>query len=268
MSTRILDVSASPTKPRRIIEVPYAALTLIGLLVAWQLACVFLHIPNFLLPAPLEISADLLAHWTYFVPHTAVTTLVVITGFMASLAVGIPIAMMLSYSRALNKSIYPLIVGSQVVPKVAIAPLMLAWFGYGMTPKVAIVSTIAFFPVVINAVVGLRSAAPQMIYLAQSMGATSWQIFWRFCLPHALPSILAGMKMAAVLAVIGAVVAEFVGSDAGLGYVILTASSNFDITRQFSAIVVLSIMGMMFFWAIELIERLLIPWHISVRNES
>jgi NitT/TauT family transport system permease protein len=152
-----------------------------------------------------------------------------------------------------------------VVPKVAIAPLMLAWFGFGMTPKIAIVITIAFFPVVINAVVGLRSASPQMVFLAQSMGASIWQMFVRFYLPNALPHIFAGVKMAAVLAVIGAVVAEFVGSDKGLGYVILVASSNFNITRQFSAIFLLSLLGMIFFWVIELIERRIIPWHVSVR---
>jgi ABC-type nitrate/sulfonate/bicarbonate transport system permease component len=99
------------------------------------------------------------------------------------------------------------------------------------------------------------------------MGANLWQIFWRFCLPQALPSILAGMKMAAVLAVIGAVVGEFVGADAGLGYIILTASSNFDITRQFSAIILLSALGMVFFWLIEALEQKVIPWHVSIRAE-
>ncbi|WP_158810973.1 ABC transporter permease [Beijerinckia sp. L45] len=248
-------------------EPPYALLTLIGLIIIWQLACSVLKVPAFLLPSPYDIMKDLVFNASYFVPHAAKTSLVVVLGFAASVAIGMPIAIMLSYSRILNKSLYPLLVGSQVVPKVAIAPLMLAWFGFGMTPKVVIVITIAFFPIVINAVVGLRSTPPQMIYLAQSMGASLWQVFFRFCLPQALPSILAGMKMAAVLAVIGAVVAEFVGSDAGLGYVILAASSNFDITRQFSAIVVLSALGMAFFWIIEIVERRMIPWHISIRGE-
>jgi NitT/TauT family transport system permease protein len=224
-------------------------------------------VPAFLLPAPYDIAKDLFSHAAYFVPHAWATMLVVILGFVASAAVGLPLAIALSYSRLLNKSLYPLIVGSQVVPKVAIAPLMLAWFGFGLTPKIAIVIAIAFFPVVINSVVGLRSTPPQMIYLAHSMGANLWQIFWRFCLPQALPSILAGMKMAAVLAVIGAVVGEFVGADAGLGYIILTASSNFDITRQFSAIILLSALGMVFFWLIEALEQKVIPWHVSIRAE-
>jgi NitT/TauT family transport system permease protein len=248
-------------------EIPYAFIALVILVLFWQFACSFLGVPAFLLPAPYDIGKDIVLHAGYFVPHIAATSVVVLLGFAASVAVGLPLAILLSYSAFFNKSIYPLIVGSQVVPKVAIAPVMLAWFGFGLTPKVAIVIAIAFFPVVINSVVGLRATPPQMIYLAQSMGASLWQVFWRFCLPQALPSVLAGMKMAAVLAVIGAVVAEFVGADAGLGYVILAASSNFDITRQFAAIVLLSALGMVFYWIIELVERRLIPWHVSQRTE-
>ena len=266
--------SADTIKPRpaaivsrRKFDPPYALITLVILIAIWQLACLG-GVPAFLLPAPYDIAKDLFSHAAYFVPHAWATMLVVILGFVASAAVGLPLAIALSYSRVLNKSLYPLIVGSQVVPKVAIAPLMLAWFGFGLTPKIAIVIAIAFFPVVINSVVGLRSTPPQMIYLAHSMGANLWQIFWRFCLPQALPSILAGMKMAAVLAVIGAVVGEFVGADAGLGYIILTASSNFDITRQFSAIILLSALGMIFFWLIEAIEQKVIPWHVSIRAEQ
>jgi NitT/TauT family transport system permease protein len=230
---------------RRKFDPPYALITLIILIAIWQLACLG-GVPAFLLPAPYDIAKDLVSHAAYFVPHAWATMLVVILGFVASAAVGLPLSIALSYSRVLNKSLYPLIVGSQVVPKIAIA----------------------FFPVVINSVVGLRSTPPQMIYLAHSMGANLWQIFWRFCLPQALPSILAGMKMAAVLAVIGAVVGEFVGADAGLGYIILTASSNFDITRQFSAIILLSALGMIFFWLIEAIEQKVIPWHVSIRAEQ
>jgi NitT/TauT family transport system permease protein len=248
-------------------EIPYAVVALVILILFWQFACSFLGVPAFLLPAPYDIGKDIALHAGYFIPHIIATSVVVLLGFAASVAVGLPLAILLSYSTFFNKSIYPLIVGSQVVPKVAIAPVMLAWFGFGLTPKVAIVIAIAFFPVVINSVVGLRATPPQMIYLAQSMGASLWQIFWRFCLPQALPSVLAGMKMAAVLAVIGAVVAEFVGADAGLGYVILAASSNFDITRQFAAIVLLSALGMVFYWIIELLERRLIPWHVSQRTE-
>ncbi len=246
-------------------EPPYAWIALAVLLGGWELAC-RLGVPAYLLPAPSAIAADIAKNFTYFLPHLWATTAEILVGFVISIAIGMPIAIGLTFSRIMNKAVYPLIVGSQVVPKVAIAPLMLTWFGFGMAPKIAIIVTIAFFPIVVNAVVGLKSAPPQMIYLAQSMGASSWQMFWRFRLPQALPSIFAGIKMASVLAVIGAVVAEFVGADSGLGYVILSASSNFDITRQFSAIVLLSVLGMLFFWLTELAERRFLPWHVSTRD--
>lgn len=266
MSTTIQDLGAMTPKVRKRFEVPYAWIALVLLVSAWQTACVVFEIGAYLLPAPSAIAKDLVENWRYFLPHIGMTAAEVLIGFLASIAVGLPVAIMITFSRVLDRALYPLIVGSQVVPKVAIAPVMLAWFGFGMTPKVAIIITVAFFPVVINSVVGLRSATPQMIYLARSMGASTAQIFWRFRLPQALPSILAGVKMASVLAVIGAVVAEFVGADAGLGYVILSASSTFDVTRQFSAILLLSVLGLLFFWATEWIERRAIPWHVSARN--
>lgn len=260
-------IAAAIREPGRF-EPPYALITVLLIIGIWQLCCSYLGVSSYLLPSPWAIVKDIAGNWQYFVPHFGMTGAEVLIGFVVSILVGIPTAMMLSFSKVLNKSLYPLIVGSQVVPKVAIAPLMLAWFGFGMSPKVAIIVTVAYFPVVINAVVGLRSASPNMIYLARSMGATPAQVFWRFRLPQALPNIMAGVKMAAVLAVIGAVVAEFVGADSGLGYVILSASSNFDITRQFSAIILLTLLGMLFFWATELAERAAIPWHVSNRSDS
>jgi len=265
MNTTIQDLDAV-TRKGRSFEVPYAWIALVVLVTVWQLSCAVFEIGSYLLPAPSAIAKDLYENWQYFLPHIGMTSAEVLIGFAVSILVGIPVAILLTTSKVLDRALYPLIVGSQVIPKVAIAPVMLAWFGFGMSPKIAIIVTVAFFPVVINAVVGLRSASPQMIYLAQSMGASHAQIFWRFRLPQALPSILAGVKMASVLAVIGAVVAEFVGADSGLGYVILSASSNFDVTRQFSAILLLSVLGMLFFWATEIAERRAIPWHVSNRE--
>jgi NitT/TauT family transport system permease protein len=159
-----------------------------------------------------------------------------------------------------ERAIYPIIVASQTIPKVAIAPLLMAWFGYGLTPKIVIVVLLSFFPIVINSVVGLKASSAEMLYLAQSMGASGWQTFWKFRLPQALPYIFAGLKLATVLSVIGAVVAEFIGADQGLGYVITVAGSTFNITRQFAAIIVISAIGMVFFAVIETIERFVVPW--------
>jgi NitT/TauT family transport system permease protein len=131
-----------------------------------------------------------------------------------------------------------------------------------------IVVLVTFFPIVINSVVGLKSLTPQMLYLARSMGASTAQIYWLFRAPNALPSIFAGLKIASVLSVIGAVVAEFVGADSGLGYAMMVATSDLNIARQFSAIFILSAMGIFFFWIIGTLERILIPWHSSVLNET
>lgn len=260
-----VEAATTAPAPRRDVKVPYALITLVGLLLVWELAARIFGLPAYILPSPSAIFAQLAIDWRMLAPHTGITVFEVLAGFLLSVLIGVPIAIGITYSRAFDEAVYPLIVGSQTVPKVALAPLLLAWFGYGMMPKVLIVFLVAFFPIVINSVVGLRSAPPQMIHLAKSMGASAAQVFWRFRLPQALPSIFAGMKLAIVLAVIGAIVAEFVGADSGLGYIIMIAGANFQIARQFGAIIALTIVGMLLFWAMTYIERRSLPWHISVR---
>jgi len=153
----------------------------------------------------------------------------------------------------------------QVVPKVAIAPLFLVWFGVGTTPKVLVAFLISFFPIVIDAAVGLRSMSSEMRDLARSMGASRWQVFARFRLPTSLPYLFRGLKVAATLAVAGAVVGEFVGADKGLGYLLLVTNSNMETALMFATIVALTIIGLAFFYAVEFIEALLIPWHVTHR---
>lgn len=247
---------------------PYAAFTLVGLIALWQLASYLFAIPAYLLPPPSAILADMGSRWHVLLANSWITIFEIVFGFIISVLIGLPLAVCVTYSQALDRAIYPLIVGSQTIPKVAIAPLLAAWFGFGLAPKITIVALVAFFPIVVSSVVGLRSTTPQMLHLARSMGASPVQIFWRFRLPHALPSVFAGMKMATVLAVIGAVVAEFVGADSGLGYLIVVAGADFQIDRQFSAIFVLSLVGMLFFWLAGWVERRLLPWHISVRGSE
>lgn len=266
MSTDIAAIEATSTKPLRQVGLPYALLTLAGLLVFWQAATYAFDIPIYLLPPPSTILSQLAGDWRMLMPHTGTTIFEIVVGFVLSVLIGIPIAVCVTYSKALDNAIYPLIVGSQTIPKVALAPLLLAWFGFGMFPKIVIVVLVAFFPIVINSVVGLRSTPPQMLHLAKSMGASAPQIFWRFQLPQALPSIFAGMKLATVLVVIGAIVAEFVGADSGLGYVIMISGANFNIARQFGAIIVISVVGMIFFWLASWVERLCLPWHVSIRS--
>ncbi|MDB5531110.1 MAG: transporter permease [Devosia sp.] len=239
--------------------------TLIILLVLWEIAVRITNVPVYILPSPSAIALEFVDYWPRLLINAGVTLSEVLIGFICAIFIGVPLAVLVTYSRAAERSVYPLIVASQTIPKVAIAPLLLAWFGYGLTPKIVIVVLLSFFPIVINTVVGLKSSSAEMLYLAQSMGAGGWQTFWKFRLPQALPYMFAGLKLATVLSVIGAVVAEFIGADKGLGYVIVVAGSSFDIARQFAAIIMISAIGMIFFAIIELIEKFVVPWkHAAV----
>lgn len=254
-------VASKPNFLNRLMAaVPPAVWSLIVLLVLWEVVAKVGNIPNYILPAPTAILAEMIAYWPRLLPNSLVTAGEVVFGFLCAVLIGVPIAVVITYSRFMERSVYPLIVASQTVPKVAIAPLLLTWFGYGLAPKIVIVVLLSFFPIVINSVMGLKSASREMIYLARSMGASPWQQFWKFRMPHALPSMFAGFKLATVLAVIGAIIAEFIGADKGLGYLILVAGSSFNITRQFAAIILITIIGVVFFWVIERLERFVIPW--------
>lgn len=250
------------------IETPYALISGLAFFLVWQVAVDVLDTPAYLLPSPFAILKDLVASWPLLLSEAGVTVFEIVFGYVVSIAIAMPLAILFTYSRTFERLVYPLIVGTQTIPKVAVAPLFLVWFGFGLLPKIIIVTLITFFPIVINAVVGLKSLNLQTVYLAQSMGASPLQLFWRFRLPNALPSVFAGLKVASVLAVIGAIVAEFVGADSGLGYLIVVAATDQNVTRQFSAIFILSVAGILLFGLIGLLERRLLPWHSSVRRDA
>lgn len=250
------------------IEVPYALISGFTFFALWQIGVDAFDVPAYLLPSPLAVLRDLVNDWQLLLSQSGVTLLEIGLGFVVSIAIALPLAVLFTYSQTFEKLIYPLIVGTQTIPKVAVAPLFLVWFGFGLLPKIIIVTLMTFFPIVINAVVGLKSLNLQTVYLAQSMGASPWQVFWNFRLPNALPSIFAGLKVASVLAVIGAIVAEFVGADSGLGYLIVVAATDQNVTRQFSAIFLLSLAGILLFGLIGYLERRLLPWHASVRRDT
>lgn len=263
MTTTIADAPVVPKVnifARALGVIPPAVWTLVILIVFWELAVQIGRVPAYIIPAPSAIAGEFATYGHRLLPNAMVTLSEVVIGFLCAVAVGIPLSVMIVYSRTMEKAVYPLIVASQTIPKVAIAPLLLTWFGYGLTPKIVIVVLLSFFPIVINSVMGLKSSSREMLYLARSMGASGWQTFWKFRLPQALPSIFAGLKLATVLSVIGAIVAEFIGADKGLGYLILVAGANFNITRQFAAIILISLIGVLFFVVLEQLERIAIPW--------
>ncbi|MPV35832.1 ABC transporter permease [Georgenia subflava] len=219
-----------------------------------------------LIPAPGAVWDTMIEDWAMLLEHTWVTTMETIVGFVLATVIGVATAVVLVYSKTAEKSLYPLILFAQVIPKIAIAPILVVWFGFGMTPKIVLAVLIAFFPVVVSAVAGLRSVDPELLELSATMGASRWKTFRKIRFPGALPQLMSGLKVAVTLAVVGAVVGEFVGADAGLGYVLLLASGNLDAPLLFADLILMSLIGVVLFVLVELSEHILIPWHASRRG--
>lgn len=236
------------------------AVTLVGVLGLWEMATRVLHIPRFIMPAPSAILAEGWAWRSHFVAHTWVTLYETLGGFALSIAVGVPLAVLIVYSPALKRALYPLIVLTQSVPKIAIAPVLLLMLGHGEIPKVIVAFLVAFFPVVVDTATGLAATPPELLDLSRSYRASAFKTFVKVRLPMAMPFFFAGAKVAITLSVIGAVVGEFVGSDQGLGYVILSATSYWKTELAFSAMILLSVMAIVLFGAVSLVERLACPW--------
>ena len=240
---------------------------IIVLLVLWDIAIRAFKIPPYLIPNPLSVAKQLVAEWPMLWRETLPTLYATLAGFALSALFGVPIAMWIASSRLVESFVYPLLVFSQSIPKVAVAPLFVVWFGFGIVPKVIAAFLLGFFPVVVATVQGFKSVEADVIDLARSMGASPWKVFIKFRLPTALPSIFSGLKVSVTLAVVGAVVGEFVGSNSGLGYVLQKATGTFDLPLMFAALVVLSTLGVLLFLAVELVERWLMPWHASQRHD-
>ncbi|MGE0847155.1 MAG: ABC transporter permease [Flavobacteriaceae bacterium] len=241
--------------------------TLLGLalLVAWEIGVRAGDVPAYLLPPPSAILARIVTDYRLLLANTAVTANEVLIGFGLAIVVSIPLAAVLAQFRSLERALYPILVASQTIPKVAIAPLVVVWFGFGLLPKILIAFLICFFPILIDALIGFRSTPKEVIWLARSMGASRRRIFLNFQVPAALPNIFAGLKVASTLAVVGAVVGEFVAADKGLGYQLIVANGLLDVVLSFAILVVLSILGIVLFAAIDMLERWLLPWHVSHR---
>lgn len=237
------------------------------LLALWDVAIRLFKIPPYLIPPPEKVVEQLLAEWPRLLKESWKTTLATLGGFGLTIVIGIPIAMVIAYSRVVESFVYPLLVFSQSIPKVAIAPLFVVWFGFGIFPKIISAFLLGFFPVVVSTVMGFKSVEPDMLDLARSMGASRLQTFFKISLPQALPAIFSGLKVSITLAVVGAVVGEFVGSNSGIGYVLQVATGNFDLPLMFAALVVLSSIGVLLFLVVDLVERLMIPWHASQRPQ-
>ena len=249
----------------RIGSLVYPVGMIVAALALWEAAARLFSIPPYLLPAPSAILLSMSKNSAVLIKESIGTTFEILLGFALSVAVGVPLALAIYLWRPFARAVYPVLVSSQAVPKVAIAPLFLVWFGFGLMPKVLIAFLIAFFPVVINTAMGLASLEREKIYLARSMGLGPFATFFKIQLPNALPSIFAGLKISITFAVVGAVVGEFVGGQGGLGYLLLIANGNMDTALLFAGIVALTVLGVVLFALIGLLERLVLPPHAVER---
>ncbi|MBI4013942.1 MAG: ABC transporter permease [Candidatus Rokubacteria bacterium] len=237
------------------------ALTIAGLVLAWEVGVAAARVPIWLLPPPTAIVAALWA-WRGQAPrHTWATLYEVLGGFVLAIAIGLPLAVAIVYSPFVRRVTYPVLLVFQSIPKVALAPLLLLYLGYGIQTNITVAAIVAFFPIVVNTVTGLESVEPELLQLARFLDAGALRVFWKVRLPWALPHIFSALKVAVSLAVIGAVVGEFVGSDRGLGYAIVTASSSMNTSLVFGIMGLLALMGIAVFYAVWLVEMLACPWY-------
>ena len=235
-------------------------------LVSWEVFVYLTAINALLLPAPSQIGVSLADNAGLFAKNAVVTLGEILIGFALGAFVGVALGILLSYSRVFERSVYPWLVASQMVPIVAVAPILVVWFGFTLVPKVLVVALISFFPVVVNTVDGLQSVDRQMINLMRTLGASRVKTMRTVRIPWAMPFVFSGLKIAMALAVVGAVFGEWVGSNAGLGYLMLAFNNQLATTDLFAAVIVLSAMGIALFFLVGGVERLVIPWHHDKRQ--
>jgi NitT/TauT family transport system permease protein len=263
LSTSAPSSSASarlPSAARLAQSLAIPVLSVLGFFVVWQLAVVFFEIPVFLLPAPSVILADSFANFGTLVGHTLVTLKTVLLGFAASVLISLPLAIAITSSAKLAAVIYPILVMTQAIPKVALAPILVILLGTNELPRVVVTFLVAFFPLVIAVATGLLAVPKDLIELGRSYRGSWARLLWRIKLPYAVPMIFSGLKVAVTLSVVGAVVGEFVNADAGLGYFIITSTAFFQTPLAFSALIILSLMGIVLFQLVAWIERRFFPW--------
>jgi ABC-type nitrate/sulfonate/bicarbonate transport system permease component len=258
------DMGAKGTTGWRRVLLP--GLLLASLIGLWQISCSTgaiadaLDLESFLVPSPAEIAESLWENRGLLAENAWVTLREMLLGIVAALVVGVAFAILMHRWQLLKDAAYPLVVASQTIPIVVIAPILLVWFGYGMTPKVLLIALFCFFPITVNTLDGLRSVDPEAVKMMRSLNASRRQRFWRVEAPAALPNLFTGVKIAVVFAPIAAVFAEWVGSSAGLGHLIQSDTAYFQVARQFATVAVLSAMALALIGLVTVAERRVVTW--------
>ena len=231
------------------------------LLILWELYVRAGHISTEVLPAPTAIVQGLINNWSIIYDNTVQTLLETVLGMVAATLLGLLLAIMLDISQWLRRAIYPLLVTSQTIPIIALAPLLLIWIGYGLEPKLIIVALVCFFPIAVSCADGLAGAEPELINLLRSMRASRWQILWLVRLPGAMPAFFSGLRIAVTYSVIGAIFGEYVGAEKGLGVYMKLETNSFQTVLVFAAILVTAALSLLLFGLVSVIERIALPWY-------
>ncbi|QWU16600.1 ABC-type nitrate/sulfonate/bicarbonate transport system, permease component [Paenibacillus sophorae] len=229
-------------------------------LALWQLSVSWFHVEKWILPAPIDVWHEAVANASSIEGHTLATLRLTMTGFPIGVAVGLAAAVLLHILPGARRALYPLLILSQNVPIIALGPLLVIWFGFGLLPKVILITLVCFFPVAVAGMGGLAQTDRMMLQFMKMAGATRWQIFSKLELPHALPSLFSGIKISAAYAVTGAVVAELIGSGEGLGYYMQLQKSAYRTDRMFIAIILIVLLSLLLFAAVALLEKWLVRW--------
>jgi NitT/TauT family transport system permease protein len=244
----------------RVIRVLLPAAGLVLLIAVWHLYVVAFDVPQAVLPKPMQVLDATIANWRLIVSEGWITLLESLYGFILAFVLGVPLAVAIAGSRTLNLMFYPLLIATQSLPKVALAPLILVWLGVGMESKLAIAWLVAFFPIVVDTATGLRNTPAEFLDLATAVRASAFQTFWKIRFPAALPFVISGSKVAITLAVIGAVIGEFIGSNEGLGNLLLVANSQVNVSLAFACLIGLAVIGIGLYAAVAAVELALKPW--------
>lgn len=243
-------------------------LVILLFLIFWQLSIKFLKIEAWLLPGPIEILKEGIQSFDSLLPHVLSTVQLTISGFLVGTFFGLMIAILLHLIPGFKEAFYPLLILSQNVPIIVLAPLLIIWFGFGLLPKLIIISLVCFFPITVSALDGFRQTPNELINYMKMAGATKSQLFWKIECPYSLPSIFSGLKISATYSVMGAVISEWLGAKTGIGVFMTLASSSFRTDRVFVSIFIIMFLSMFFFGVIVLLERMTVKWKSKGVNQK
>lgn len=260
--------AATRRRNRRLTDIVLPLGSAVVGVILWEIIVHTMSIPAYLLPAPSSVMIVLVDRFQYLMINLGYTMLSAMVGFFIALVLGVTLGTAIASSRLVDRIFYPWLVISHAIPKVVIAPLLLVWIGFGIKSGIIFVVFFTFFTIVVNTVMGLKSSDPDLLHLVRSMGAGPFKVLWKIQLPNALPNIFTGIKIAATLAPVGAVIGEFVASNRGLGYVLIQSVGSMSIDLAFAAVFLVSVFGVLVWYLAELIERKSLPWHASQRGQQ